>query len=49
LPDDLCKMASGYRRMYVCTDSIVRPAASPRLLAHRDFIYKEYLELPVDL
>jgi hypothetical protein len=42
-------MSHGFRRMYVCTDAIVMAATSPQLLAHRDFIYHDYLELPVDL
>jgi glutathione S-transferase len=49
LPDELCRMSSGFRRMYTCTDQVVVPAVSPLLLAHRDFIYHEFLELPVDL
>lgn len=49
LPDELCPMPQGYRRLYTCTDSVVMQAATPQLLAHRDFIYQEYLELPVDL
>ncbi|HJU11722.1 MAG TPA: hypothetical protein VJ728_12640 [Candidatus Binataceae bacterium] len=49
LPDDLCKMSPGFRRMYTCNDSAVAAAASQQLLEHRDFIYNEFLELPVDL
>jgi glutathione S-transferase len=49
LPDDLCKMSPAFRAMYHCTDPVVTRAASPELFAHRDFIYREYLELPVDL
>ena len=49
LPDELCKISPGFRRMYTCTDVAVMSAASPQLLAHRDFIYQEFLELPVDL
>jgi glutathione S-transferase len=49
LPDELCRMPAGFRKMYVCTDPVVNAAASPQLLAHRDFIYHEYLELPVDM
>jgi glutathione S-transferase len=49
LPENLCPMPSEFRRRYVCEDPIVRAATSPQLLAHRDFIYHEYLELPVDL
>jgi glutathione S-transferase len=49
LPDDLCPMPQTYRRLYTCTDKPVMDAATPQLLAHRDFIYHEYLQLPVDL
>ena len=49
LPDDACKMAPGFRRMYTCTDPSVMAVLAPQLLAHRDFIYHDYLELPVDL
>ncbi len=49
LPDELCKISPGFRRMYTCTDAAVMAAASPQLLAHRDFVYHEFLELPVDL
>ncbi|MGH7917682.1 MAG: hypothetical protein ACREQE_09450 [Candidatus Binataceae bacterium] len=49
LPEALCAMLPNYRQMYTCTDPAVRGALSPDLLAHRDFIYHEYLELPVDL
>jgi len=49
LPDDLCKMTPGFRERYICNDPQVTAAMDPKLLAHRDFIYHEYLELPVDL
>jgi glutathione S-transferase len=49
LPDEVCKMAPGFRRGYHCTDPIVRAAMAPELLAHRDFIYQNYLELPLDM
>ena len=49
LPDELCKMAPGFRRGYHCTDPVVRAALAPELLAHRDFIYRDYLELPLDM
>jgi len=49
LPDNLCPMPSEFRRRYSCDDPLVRAATSSQLLAHRDFIYHEYLELPVDL
>ncbi len=49
LPESLCPMPAEFRRRYYCGDPLVRAATSPELLAHRDFIYHEYLELPVDL
>ena len=49
LPDELCRMNAGFRQMYTCTDAAVTAEASPQLLAHRDFVYHEFLELPVDL
>ena len=49
LPDELCQMTPAFRAMYHCKDALVTSAASPDLFVHRDFIYREYLELPVDL
>jgi len=49
LPDNLCPMPSEFRRRYLCEDPLVRSATTPQLLAHRDFTYHQYLELPVDL
>jgi glutathione S-transferase len=49
LPENLCPMPSEFRQRYICEDPVVRDATTPQLLAHRDFIYHEYLELPVDL
>jgi glutathione S-transferase len=49
LPHELCPMTPRIRKLYDCTDPLVRAATTPQLLAHRDFIYREYLELPVDL
>jgi len=49
LPENLCPIPSEVRRRYICEDPLVRAAITPQLLTHRDFIYHEYLELPVDL
>lgn len=49
LPENLCPIPTDLRRRYVCEDPVVRAAATPQLLAHRDFIYHEHLELPMDL
>jgi len=47
LPLELCPMASSFREMYTEKNPVVVAAISPSLLEHRDFIYREYLELPV--
>jgi glutathione S-transferase len=48
LPDELCPMAPEFRRAYTNQDPAIAAAVSPMLYEHRDFIYREYLELPVD-
>lgn len=48
LPDELCPMPQGFRRVYTNTDPTIKAAAAPVLLGHRDFIYRNYLELPLD-
>ena len=47
LEPELCPMATGFRSFYTETNPDVVAAITPRLLAHRDFIYREYLELPI--
>ena len=47
LPPELCPMASSFRGYYTETNPVVTEAISPLLLEHRDFIYREFLELPV--
>lgn len=47
LPQELCPMATGFRAFYTETNPQVRAAVSPLLLEHRDFVYREYLELPI--
>ena len=49
LPHELCPMPDAFRTMYTNTDPVVQAALNPILLEHRDFIYQEYLELPIDL
>jgi len=49
LPHELCPMPQAFRTMYTNTDPVVQAAVTPLLMEHRDFIYHEYLELPVDL
>lgn len=49
LPHELCPMPQSFRALYTNTDPVVQAAVTPLLLEHRDFIYHEYLELPIDL
>jgi len=47
LEPELCPMATGFRDFYSERDPGVMGALTNQLLAHRDFIYREYLELPI--
>jgi len=49
LPQEQCPMPQSFRTMYTNTDPVIQAAVTPLLFEHRDFIYKEYLELPIDL
>jgi glutathione S-transferase len=49
LPAELCPIPDYSRQIYSVTDPRVRDAMDPILLEHRDRIYREHLELPVDL
>lgn len=48
LPPELCPMNEMLRVGYTLSDPEVRKAADPLLLEHRDAIYRDYLELPLD-
>ncbi len=48
LPPEQCPMPEGLRDLYTVRDGPVAAALAPELLAHRDFIYREYLALPLD-
>jgi glutathione S-transferase len=48
LPQEVCTIAPGLRRMYSDNGAVVEAALTPLLLEHRDFIYREYLQLPLD-
>jgi len=49
LPPDLCPIPDQLRTFLTNTDPVIAAATTPALMAHRDFIYREYLELPMDL
>lgn len=49
LPREQCPMADFMRRQYRASHPALRAAADPILLEHRDFVYGEYLGLPLDL
>lgn len=48
LPQELCPMPDGIRSWYSTTGPVVLAATDPALLAHRDFIYRSHLRLPLD-
>jgi len=49
LPESQCAMPASMRPLYELGDPTLRSACSPELLAHRDFVYREHLELPIEL
>ncbi len=49
LAPELCPMHPTIREAFTSTDPTVIAALKPILIEHRDFIFKNYLELPVDL
>ena len=48
LPLEQCPMDPAARESFVNTDPVVAEALSTQLLAHRDRIYGEHLQLPMD-
>jgi hypothetical protein len=48
LAQEVCPMAPGLRRMYTDIGGDVESELTPLLLEHRDFVYREYLQLPLD-
>jgi glutathione S-transferase len=49
LPASVCPMSEGLRGFYVLDDETLRSRVAPELMAHRDIIYRSYLELPLQL
>lgn len=49
LPPELCPIPEPLRVSFTNTNPVVAAAVTPALMAHRDFIYREYLELPMNL
>jgi glutathione S-transferase len=49
LPPEYCPMSEAMRGQYTAADPVVRAALDPALLEHRDAIYREYLEFPIEL
>lgn len=44
----LCAMPDWLRKSYAIEDPTLRAAVDPQLLQHRDRIYRDHLELPID-
>ena len=49
LPPEQCPMPEALRATFGDIDDATRAALDPILLEHRDFVYAEHLELPVEL
>jgi hypothetical protein len=49
LPNDLCSMDPMWRDLYTWTPAETAPVKVAELLAHRDHIYRGWMELPVSL
>jgi glutathione S-transferase len=49
LAPELCPMAPAIREMFTLTEPAIVVAMHLLLFEHRDFIFQNYLELPVDL
>jgi glutathione S-transferase len=48
LPPDICPMPERVRQLYVARAPAVRAATTPLLMAHREFMYAEYLRTPLE-
>jgi glutathione S-transferase len=49
LPPDKCPMVEGLRKAFEAADPEISAVVDPALVEHRDFIYDEYLVLPMEL
>jgi len=49
LPEELCPLPPAMRATFTNDDPAIDAAASRLLMEHRDFIYRQYLELPLIL
>jgi hypothetical protein len=41
-------MQDGLRRLYTNTDPVIRAAVRPILMEHRELMYRDHLETPLD-
>ncbi|HEY9036885.1 MAG TPA: glutathione binding-like protein [Pseudomonadales bacterium] len=48
LPERDCPMHPAFREAYELRDPAILPLVTPRLLAHRDYVYQHHLALPLD-
>jgi glutathione S-transferase len=48
LPEEVCPMSRGLRRMYTAGDPGTLAALDAALLEHRDAVYRDHLRLPLD-
>jgi glutathione S-transferase len=48
LPPELCPLPRGLRRVYTLRDARAKAALDPALLEHREFVFRQHLDLPLD-
>jgi glutathione S-transferase len=49
LSEDVCRMDGATRAAFLTRDATIEAALAPVLIAHRDMMYREHLELPLAL
>jgi glutathione S-transferase len=48
LPHEINPMPDGLRRLYTNTDPVIQAAVRPILMEHREMMYRDHLETPLD-
>ena len=49
LPEEVCPMPAMIRQQYESPGPLLGEAVDPLLLEHRDRIYREFMEYPIEL
>ncbi len=48
LPHEINPMQNGLRRLYTNTDPVIQAAVRPILMEHREMMYRDHPETPLD-